>query len=67
MSLFQVQTLKVLVNLSSNPDMIDEIVQAQVRLKPVKINSLSYHPDANPPGLFAWFYKTLRQSCKMAL
>uniref|UniRef100_A0AAQ5YP19 Armadillo repeat-containing domain-containing protein n=1 Tax=Amphiprion ocellaris TaxID=80972 RepID=A0AAQ5YP19_AMPOC len=29
----QVQTLKVLVNLSSNPDMMDDIVQAQVRLK----------------------------------
>lgn len=30
---FQVQTLKVLVNLSSNPDMMDDIVQAQVRIK----------------------------------
>lgn len=30
MFLFQVQTLKVLVNLSSNPDMMDDIVQAQV-------------------------------------
>lgn len=30
---FQVQTLKVLVNLSSNPDMMDDIVQAQVRVK----------------------------------
>lgn len=30
---FQVQTLKVLVNLSSNPDMMDDIVQAQVRTK----------------------------------
>lgn len=30
--LFQVQTLKVLVNLSSNPDMMDDIVQAQVRI-----------------------------------
>uniref|UniRef100_A0A8D2ZYM8 Armadillo repeat containing 10 n=1 Tax=Scophthalmus maximus TaxID=52904 RepID=A0A8D2ZYM8_SCOMX len=29
----QVQALKVLVNLSSNPDMMDDIVQAQVRLK----------------------------------
>lgn len=31
--LFQVQTLKVLVNLSSNPDMMDDIVQAQVKRK----------------------------------
>lgn len=31
--LFQVQALKVLVNLSSNPDMMDDIVQAQVRLR----------------------------------
>lgn len=30
--LFQVQTLKVLVNLSSNPDIMDDIVQAQVRI-----------------------------------
>lgn len=29
---FQVQTLKVLVNLSSNPDMMEDIVQAQVRI-----------------------------------
>lgn len=29
---FQVQALKVLVNLSSNPDMMDDIVQAQVRI-----------------------------------
>lgn len=30
---FQVQSLKVLVNLSSNPDMMEDIVQAQVRIK----------------------------------
>lgn len=30
---FQVQALKVLVNLSSNPDMMDDIVQAQVKIK----------------------------------
>lgn len=30
LKLFQVQTLKVLVNLSSNPDLMDDIVQAQV-------------------------------------
>lgn len=35
--LLQVQTLKVLVNLSSNPDMVDDIVQAQVRLKTGKL------------------------------
>lgn len=32
MFVFQVQALKVLVNLSSNPDMMDDIVQAQVRM-----------------------------------
>lgn len=32
---FQVQALKVLVNLSSNPDMMDDIVQAQVRVKEI--------------------------------
>lgn len=30
---FQVQSLKVLVNLSSNPDMMDDIVQAQVNIR----------------------------------
>lgn len=29
---FQIQALKVLVNLSSNPDVMDDIVQAQVRI-----------------------------------
>ncbi len=33
MFVFQVQALKVLVNLSSNPDVMDDIVQAQVRMK----------------------------------
>ena len=28
---FQIQVLKVLVNVSSNPDMMDDIVEAQVR------------------------------------
>lgn len=32
-SFLQIQALKVLVNLSSNPDMMDDIVQAQVRRK----------------------------------
>ena len=32
MFVFQVQASKVLVNLSSNPDMMDDIVQAQVRI-----------------------------------
>lgn len=40
--MFQVQALKVLVNLSSNPDMMDDIVQAQVRKK--KMLFLSDHP-----------------------
>lgn len=31
--MFQVQALKVLVNLSSNPDMMDDIVESQVRGK----------------------------------
>lgn len=43
--MFQVQALKVLVNLSSNPDMMDDIVQAQVRKK--EILSLSDHPYLN--------------------
>lgn len=30
---FQVQALKVLVNLSSNPDMMDDIVESQVKGK----------------------------------
>lgn len=29
---FQVQALRVLVNLSSNPDMMDDIVQVQVKV-----------------------------------
>lgn len=39
---FQVQSLKVLVNLSSNPDMMDDIVQAQVRIR----NAGSFLPTA---------------------
>lgn len=41
--LSQVQALKVLVNVSSNPDMIDDIVQAQVRIQERKSTSLSDH------------------------
>lgn len=50
MFVFQVQTLKVLVNLSSNPDMMDDIVEAQVRVKnaaqmpPVKENIVYNRP-----------------------
>lgn len=40
---FQVQALKVLVNLSSNPDMMDDIVQAQVGKK--NTLSLWVHPS----------------------
>lgn len=52
---FQVQSLKVLVNLSSNPDMMDDIVQAQVSIR----NAGPFLPTSSCELNYS-FYKTWR-------